>query len=96
MEGIFRISAVVLIGVAAFFLWSRIFEVAFISAAVGCVSFFLSVRSQVKERVDKRNAEIISRQDEAQENEQLDQSELLSISIQAEPHGVDQNPGREK
>ncbi len=59
MERIFQILAVVLVGVAAFFLWYGNPEMAFVTAALGSVAFFISIRFQVKERVDKRNAEII-------------------------------------
>jgi hypothetical protein len=41
---------VILAGIAAYFLWSGNSDGAFISAVVGCVAFFLSVRFQVKER----------------------------------------------
>lgn len=50
MERMFQILAVILAGVAAYFLWSGNNDGAFVSAVSGCVSFFLSVRFQVKER----------------------------------------------
>lgn len=50
MERIFQIAAVILAGVAAYFLWSDNGDGAFVSAVAGCVCFFLSVRFQVKER----------------------------------------------
>ena len=53
MELVFRILAVILIGIAAYFLWRKNGETAFISAALGAVSFFLSLRFQVKERLEK-------------------------------------------
>ncbi len=54
MERIFQILAVILIGVAAFFLWRGNNDGLFISAVVGAVCFFLSVRFQVKERMEQR------------------------------------------
>lgn len=56
MEKLFQILAVILIGVAAFFLWRGNTDGLFVSAVLGAVCFFLSVRFQVKERLDKRAA----------------------------------------
>lgn len=50
MVRIFQIAAVVLAGLAAYFLWSGQDERAFVAAVVGAVAFFLSIRFQVKER----------------------------------------------
>ena len=47
MERVFQIVAVILAGIAAYFLWSGNSDGAFVA---GCVAFFLSVRFQVKER----------------------------------------------
>jgi len=57
MERFFQILAVILIGVAAFFLWRGNTDGVFISAVLGAVSFFLSVRFQVNERLKKREIE---------------------------------------
>lgn len=57
MERIFQISAVILIGVAAFFLWRGNTDWLFVAAVLGAVCFFLSIRFEVKERLDSRNAE---------------------------------------
>jgi uncharacterized membrane protein len=54
LEKIFQILAVILIGVAAYFLWRGNNDGLFVSAVVGAVCFFLSVRFQVKERMDER------------------------------------------
>ena len=69
MEKAFKIGSVILIGVAAFFLYARNFDGAFVTAALGCVSFFLSVRARVKTRVEARNAEILAEQDQAELDE---------------------------
>ena len=57
MERIFQIVAVVAAGVAAYFFWAGNKDEAFVSFVVACVSFFLSVRFQVKERNRLREAE---------------------------------------
>lgn len=57
MERIFQIVAVILAGIAAYFLWQGNGDGAFVSAVVGAVCFFLSVRFQVKERNTKRELE---------------------------------------
>lgn len=57
LERVFQILAVILAGIAAYFLWSGNNDGAFVSAVLGCVSFFLSIRTQVKERNRAREAE---------------------------------------
>lgn len=57
VERIFQVLAVVLAGAAAYFLWTGNKDGAFVSAVLGCVAFFLSVRFQVKERNRVREAE---------------------------------------
>ena len=56
-ERIFQIVAVILAGIAAYFFWVGNTEGAFVSAVLGCVAFFLSIRFQVKERNREREAE---------------------------------------
>jgi hypothetical protein len=57
MERLFQILAVILTGVAAFFLWKGNWDATFVAAVFGAVSFFLSIRFQVKERLKIRDAE---------------------------------------
>lgn len=57
MERVFQALAVVLAGAAAYFLWTGNKDYRFVAAVLGCVSFFLSVRFQVKERNRIREAE---------------------------------------
>lgn len=57
MEKLFQILAVIFIGIAAFFLWKGSIDGLFISAVIGAVCFFLSVRFQVGERLKTGNAE---------------------------------------
>lgn len=68
MELIFRILAVILIGIAAYFLWNGNGENAFVSAVLGAASFFLSIRFQVKDRLRERELE----------EEEFSESNLLS------------------
>ncbi len=55
MERFFQILAVILIGVAAYFLWSGNTDGTFVAAVLGAAAFFLSIRFQVKERLKQRN-----------------------------------------
>lgn len=57
MERVFQITALGLAAIAAYFLWSGNNDDAFIAAVLGCLSFFLSIRAQVKERNRLRSAE---------------------------------------
>ena len=57
MERIFQIIAVILAGIAAYFLWQGNADGAFVSGVLGAVSFFLSVRFQVKDRMKKLSEE---------------------------------------
>ena len=57
VERAFQIAAVVLAVAAAYFLWQRNGDAAFVSAVLGAVAFFLSIRFQVKERNRRRTAE---------------------------------------
>ncbi len=57
MELTFKIAAVILAGIAAYFMWQGNADRAFASAVFGAVSFFLSIRFQVKERIKIRETE---------------------------------------
>ncbi|CAN5334194.1 hypothetical protein BH10ACI1_BH10ACI1_24280 [soil metagenome] len=69
MERLFQILVVILIGVAAFFLWQGNYEALFISAVVGAVCFFLSVRFQVGARVKQRREDEEKKRKEEAEQE---------------------------
>lgn len=69
IERFFQILAVILIGVAAFFLWKGNGDAAFAWAVFGSVSFFLNIRFQAKRRVEQRNQEIIEEQRLIEEEE---------------------------
>jgi hypothetical protein len=65
-ERIFQIIAVILAGIAAYFLWNKNSDGAFVSAVLGCVAFFLSIRFQVKQRNQTREAERATSDDESE------------------------------
>ncbi|MDQ3321835.1 MAG: hypothetical protein M3525_05290 [Acidobacteriota bacterium] len=66
LERLFQILAVILIGIAAFFVWAGNTDGIFVASVVGAVCFFLSIRFQVGERVKQRKAEEIVTDDENQ------------------------------
>jgi Zn-dependent protease with chaperone function len=57
MERAFQGVAVIFAAIAAYFLWTGNNDGAFVSAVLGCVAFFLSIRFQVKERNRQRELE---------------------------------------
>jgi hypothetical protein len=57
MDRVFQIVAVIVAGVAVYFLWAGNNDAAFVAAVLGSVAFFLSVRFQVKERNQQRDAQ---------------------------------------
>lgn len=63
MERLFQILAVIPAGLAAYFLWRKNGDGAFISAVIGAVCFFISIRFQVKSRLKEREAENERRRD---------------------------------
>lgn len=58
LEVVFKILAVIFIGIAAFFLWQGSRDGTLVAAVLGCVCFFLSVRFQVAERNKNREEEL--------------------------------------
>lgn len=62
IERLFQVLAVILIGVAAFFLWQGDKDRTFVTAVFGAVSYFISLRFQVRERLRLRKE-----QEEAEE-----------------------------
>ena len=79
MERFFQILAVILAGVAAYFLWQGSADRAFVTAVFGAVSFFLSVRFQVKGRLDQREAEREEREKGREGEEEIEEeSEEIS------------------
>ena len=71
MDITFKILAVILAGIAAYFMLQGNADRAFIAAVFGAVSFFLSVRFQVKERLKQREMERAEKEEE-EEAEMLD------------------------
>lgn len=66
MERLFQIIAVILAGIAAYFWWHGNTDGMFLAAVAGAVSFFLSVRFQVKGRLKQREAERLAADDPEQ------------------------------
>lgn len=75
MERLFQILAVILAGVAAYFLWSKNGDGAFVSAVFGAVAFFLSIRFQVKARIKQR---VLENEQAALETDDLPEEETSS------------------
>jgi hypothetical protein len=67
MDRVFQVVAVILAGAAAYFIWNGNKDGAFISAVLGCVSFFLNVRFQVKERNRVRESEMEAERQKAEQ-----------------------------
>ena len=57
MQLIFQILAAVLIGIAAYYFYIDYSEAAFVSGVLAICSFFLSVRSRIKERMAGRETD---------------------------------------
>lgn len=57
LDFLFQLIAVILAGVAAYFFWFTQYDAMFVAIVLGCVSFFLSIRMQVKERLRQREAD---------------------------------------
>jgi hypothetical protein len=57
MQRLFQILAVILAGIAAYFFWQDDTSKSFVAGVLAAVSFFLSVRFQVSERMRQREAE---------------------------------------
>jgi hypothetical protein len=55
-ERLFQLLAVIFGAAAAFFFWRGQTEAMFVSGVVGAVCFFLSIRFQIKQRLDERAA----------------------------------------
>jgi uncharacterized membrane protein len=67
LEKTFQILAVILFGIAAFFLWQESFDGVFVSAVLCIVSFVLSYRFRLKERLDVRTTDEILEREFAEE-----------------------------
>lgn len=88
IERIFQIVAVILAGVAAYFLWKGNGDGAFVSGVLGAVSFFLSVRFQVQERNKQREAEQ-DREFYELEEKQFFEDEIEKIEVEKEKEKVE-------
>lgn len=88
MERVFQIVAVILAGIAAYFLWKGNGDGAFISGVLGAVSFFLSIRFQVKKRNDEREAEEARKFYELEENRNFE-DEIENIETEKEKEKIE-------
>jgi len=57
MVRLFQILAVILAGIAAYFLWADNWDGTFVAFVLSACSLFLSIRFQTKARLDQRRAE---------------------------------------
>lgn len=57
MVRVFQVLAFILAAIAAYFLWQENNDAMFAAAVLGAVSFFLSMRFQVKARLKQREDE---------------------------------------
>lgn len=57
METLFKILAVILLGVAAVFLWLKNWDGVFAAAVLSAVCYFLNMRFQIKARINRRKLE---------------------------------------
>jgi hypothetical protein len=73
MQRLFQILAVVLAGIAAYFFWRDNTEISFIAGVFAAVSFFLSVRFQIRDRMRQREAEEGEIEEENSEMPQLNE-----------------------
>lgn len=64
-ERTFQLLAVAFAGIAAYLYWRGNYDAMFVTAVIGAASFFLSIRMQVKTRLDERRA----KESEAEEPE---------------------------
>lgn len=85
MERFFQILAVILAGIAAYFIWQGNADRAFASAVFGAVSFFLSIRFQVKERIKIREAEREEEEKRRREEEEFEEFEDESLQLNEMP-----------
>lgn len=89
IDAIFQIVAVMLAGIAAFFWWQGNTDGLFVSAVLGAVAFFLSIRFQVKERNRIRHEEAEQGEAEAEEAEESTPAEtdeeIIVVSAEKDP-----------
>ncbi len=71
IELIFKVLAVILFGVAAFLLWQNNLQGAFAAAVLCACAYFLSMRFQIKARLDERKAKEAKVEEAKEEEEDL-------------------------
>ncbi len=81
MDRLFQIVAVILTGIAAYFLWKGNGENAFAVGVFGAVSFFLSLRFQAKSRLRQTEIEREKESSAGGGNRQLTENAAFDESL---------------
>ena len=86
MDKFFQILAVILAGVAAYFLWQGNGEYAFVAAVLGAVSFFFNIRVQTKRRLGVYEEERLAELEREEYYAELDRADedFLDYEIEQE------------
>lgn len=69
MERLFQITAVILIGIAAYFLWQGNKDAAFVTGIFAAVCYFLSLRFQINQRIKNREEAEVEDIEESEKSE---------------------------
>ena len=57
LERVFQILTAVFVGIAVYFVWIKDYETLFVIAVLAICFYFLSMRFQIKERIEQRKIE---------------------------------------
>ena len=91
---IFQILTAVFIGVAVYFVWLKDYDNLFVIAVLAVCSFFLSMRFQIKERLDQREREQEEREiEEANLNRNIlkENSDIFEINTKETDNQAEEN-----
>lgn len=96
MDKFFQILAVILAGVAAYFLWVGNGEYAFVAAVLGAVSFFFNIRVQTKSRLADYEEERLAELEREEYFGELDRAEedFLDYKVEESEKEKDKVPNR--
>lgn len=89
MDKFFQILAVILGGVAAYFLWQDNGDYAFVAAALGSVLFFFSIRLQTKSRLKQYEEEKLAKLEREEYFAELDRAGEDFIEFDTEREKVE-------
>lgn len=82
-ETIFKIVAVILVGIAALFFWQKNWDAVFASLVLAACAFFLNMRFEIKARMNARAAEAeaeaerMAAEDEVEEAEEQEKEKVV-------------------